>query len=313
MLRIKTLTYKFILHSNFLKFLYRNEVVSTDGVNPFFIIGSGRSGNTLLRRILNNNEDLYIPPETYVLGQIIRQYYRHPLMRWEDLVNSSLEIFERHPEFETFELSSLGRLKVDLRKKVKSKRNLADIINSFYEYYKLEHNLTAGRWGDKTPLNVFALNELLIVFPKSQYIHIIRDPLDAVSSYIKSEIYSDVVSATNRWVRAVELSCAFGRNNPDQYMEVFYSDLVSNPKKTTVEVCDFLGVGFQEEMLKETSKNMGDVKMRKHHYGVMMPINKDSLGRGMKELSIRERDYVFKRLALSTEPVITALLSHYSN
>lgn len=30
--------------------------------NPFFIIGSGRSGNTLLRAILWKNEEVVIPP-----------------------------------------------------------------------------------------------------------------------------------------------------------------------------------------------------------------------------------------------------------
>ena len=32
---------------------------------PFFIIGSGRSGNTLLRSILSGNSDISIPPESY--------------------------------------------------------------------------------------------------------------------------------------------------------------------------------------------------------------------------------------------------------
>jgi len=262
---------------------------------------------------LNNNDDLYIPPETYVLGQIIRQYYRYPLMSWDDLVNSSLSMLERHPEFETFELSSLDRLKENLRRKSKNQRSLASIINSFYEYYKFEHHLTGSRWGDKTPLNVFSLEELLTVFPSSQYIHIIRDPLDSVCSYVKSGIYSNVESATNRWVKAVEISCAFGRSNPEQYKEVFYSDLVSNSEKVTIEVCDFLGIKYQEKMLKETYENMGDVERRKHHSGVMKPINKESLGRGGKELSVREKEYIFKRLTLSKEPVISDFLSHYLN
>lgn len=311
MLKNKKLIYKLVLNSKFLKVIYRNKAVSTDDINPFFIIGSGRSGNTLLRRVLNSNDELFIPPETYVLGEIIRQYYKYPLIRWNNLVNSSLSIFERHPEFETFELHSLDPLKVDLRKTCKSKRSLARIINSFYEYYKFEHDLTASRWGDKTPLNVFVLKELLTVFPKSQYIHIIRDPLDSVNSYVKSGIYSDVESATNRWVSAVELSCAFGRRNPGRYMDVLYSDLVSNSEKVILGVCSFLGIEFQEKMLKRTSRNMGDVEVRKHHYGVMEPINKGSLGRGAKELSISEKECIFKRLALSKEPVISDFLSNY--
>ena len=37
---------------------------------PFFIIGSGRSGNTRLRAMLNAPPELAIPPESYVLRDI---------------------------------------------------------------------------------------------------------------------------------------------------------------------------------------------------------------------------------------------------
>jgi len=51
-------------------------------VSRIFIIGSGRSGNTLLRRILTGSEELYIPPETYVLGDTIRNFPEYSRLEW---------------------------------------------------------------------------------------------------------------------------------------------------------------------------------------------------------------------------------------
>lgn len=69
---------------------------------PFFIIGSGRSGSTLLRRILCANPELHIPPETYVLGPAISLWEATEGDAWPVRVGRILDLFERHPEFETF-------------------------------------------------------------------------------------------------------------------------------------------------------------------------------------------------------------------
>jgi len=42
---------------------------------PFFIIGSGRSGNTLLRSILSGSSDISIPPESYRLPFAIKKFH----------------------------------------------------------------------------------------------------------------------------------------------------------------------------------------------------------------------------------------------
>ena len=44
--------------------------------DPFFVIGVGRSGNTLFRRILTAHSELHIPPETFVLGDVLADFRR---------------------------------------------------------------------------------------------------------------------------------------------------------------------------------------------------------------------------------------------
>ena len=58
-----------------------------DKYEPVFIVGSGRSGNTLLRRILNASNEIYIPPEMKMLNHIISIYHRYSNAPWNELVN----------------------------------------------------------------------------------------------------------------------------------------------------------------------------------------------------------------------------------
>ncbi|MCK5296076.1 MAG: sulfotransferase, partial [Alphaproteobacteria bacterium] len=72
---------------------------SSDTYNPFFITGAGRSGTSLVRRILIANTDIHIPPETYVLGNCVLNFEMFQFMPWEELVDIVLDLFENHNEF----------------------------------------------------------------------------------------------------------------------------------------------------------------------------------------------------------------------
>lgn len=257
---------------------------------PFFIVGSGRSGNTLLRRVLNNHSALYIPPETYVLGRSIRQSLRYPQMSWADLTGLIYSNFEFHPEYATFELGSLGALSQNVSKIQNSERNLAYLLNAFYAHYRTEHGIASQRWGDKTPLNTFSMHELHAVFPDAKFIHIIRNPYDAIDSYVKAGIFDDYREATHRWRRSVEAAFEFGRRHPDAYIEITYDALVTDTLSVVESLCTFLEIDYEPQMLEEKpDEALGDVNMHAHHERVMKPIDTTSIGKGMKALKDHEK------------------------
>lgn len=258
-------------------------------LNPFFIVGSGRSGNTLLRRILLTHPDLYIPPETYVLGRAIRTYRDNGNMQWNDLVSLTLSIFEYHPEFVTFDCT-LRPLANKLNKLPSSSRNLAFILDSFYRYHAEIKGFECSRWGDKTPLNVYDLATIRGVFPKAQFIHIVRDGCDVVESYIRSGIYSDLTSAANRWISSVSAFQKFSGRYPHSCFQVRYEDLVTDPVETIKGLCDFLKVEFEDQMLgsEDLSDLIGDVKMRPHHWRVSSEITSSWIGTGRESLTAED-------------------------
>ncbi|WP_345970040.1 sulfotransferase [Sulfurimonas sp. HSL1-6] len=253
-----------------------------EGFAPFFIVGSGRSGNTLLRRILNSHSELFIPPETYVLGKSIRQFRRYNNMGWGDLVQLIYSNFEFYPEFETFDIKTLAPLVDSASRCPEEQRTLAFLLHGFYEYFAKTHQIDKSRWGDKTPLNTFAIFPLFQVFPDAKFIHIVRDPYDVVASYVASGIYKNHTDAARRWVRSVQMAEKFKSKYPGNLHEIYYETLVENPEKEIRRVCAFLDVPFEKTMLtSETSaQELGDVRLRAHHANVYKPINTKSIGRG---------------------------------
>jgi GT2 family glycosyltransferase len=266
---------------------------------PFFIIGAGRSGNTLLRRILTAHPDLHVPPETFVLGQVTAQFPRLGRMAWDDLVRFVLAQFEYHPEFHTFGIS-LRPLANRLANAPRERRNLADMLDALYRFHAQAAGKNPARWGDKTPLNSLddrlargdaprrrgagtpeTLERLRKVFPDAQFIHIYRNGADAAYSHLQGGFYQDVRDAGARWLHVIRQARRFVRQYPRQCLEIRYEDLIAKPQETVQTLCAFLGVTYQPEMhtRADHAAGMGDVPEWSWHRQVADDINPHNAGK----------------------------------
>jgi hypothetical protein len=71
---------------------------------------------------------------------------------------------------------------------------------------------------------------------------------------------------------------------------VRYEDLVSNPEDTIIKICEFIKINFNSKLLEldGLNKHLGDVEKYEHHKNVYKPISKESIGRGLKNLTEAE-------------------------
>ena len=261
-----------------------------ENYDPFFIVGSGRSGNTLLRRILCSNSQVHIPPELHNLGRATNVFCRYRKMPWLDIVQIVLSQFEFQPTFEPFGVN-LRPLAVKLSDAPSKSRNLAYILDQFYRYHAKEMGIACSRWGDKTTLNSFHLNRIKAVFPDARFVHMIRDGGDVIPSYVEAGFYPDIESAARRWLASVRAVSRFAECNLDTCLEVRYERLVQEPEETVSRVCEFLGITYDDAMLapdESVLEKMGDTSS-KYHEGVHYPISVASLGKGRSRLRSGER------------------------
>ena len=266
---------------------------------PFFVIGAARSGNTLLRAILANSEQLVIPPESYALGNIVRVWHRLNFLEWEELVRVVLGAFASHDEFYTWDLD-LKELYQQLNGLPESDKNLATCLSMLFFSYRDRHQPYATRWGDKTPLNSEYLPWLNLVFPQAQYIHIVRDGRDCVASMMRAGFQDgDLQMAALEWQVRVANNLRLGGQLPEnQFMEIRYEKLVTDPVQEIERVCRFLGIAFDQGML-DTGRNfnqLGDTVTLDHHRNVANPINAASLGNWRSELTATQQKELHGKL-----------------
>ncbi len=261
---------------------------------PFFIIGAARSGTTLLRRVLTSHSELHIPPETFVLGDVIRNFRRWGRnLTWRELVSLVLSKFELHPEFHTFDLW-LGTLVPRLSSVPVADRNLAHILDGFYRFHAEQHGQPKVRWGDKTPLNTLepgTLEGLLEVFPDARFIHLVRDGCDVVYSHLSGGFMRDRREAAERWVAMAGRARKFVAAHPNSAIEVRYESLVSDPDGEIGRLTEFLGVEPEPAMLasERSASDLGDVPEWYWHEEVARPIHAGNIGKGRRFFSPEER------------------------
>jgi protein-tyrosine sulfotransferase len=264
---------------------HRNE-----GYAPVFIVGSGRSGNTLLRRMLQAGPDLHIPPETYVLGKIIRLYRKYQMIAWADMVHLLLSLFEFHPEFGTFEIH-LRPVAMSLAKLPKQERSLARILDAVYRFHGEQTGQGFNRWGDKTPSNCFEMAVIRSVFPDAAFVHMVRDGVDAAVSYRESGIYATLIEGAERWRDSVRAVAAFEKKRGQKLIEVRYERLVAEPAEILSALCKAIGIAYSQDMIEseDAGKGMGDVPKLSHHENVMKPLTQSRVGRGRPALTDGEK------------------------
>ncbi|MCP4148295.1 MAG: sulfotransferase [bacterium] len=270
---------------------------AANGERPFFIIGSGRSGNTLMRAILTAHTDIAIPPESYVMQSVYRKFKLYRFMEWQDLVRIIVADFQSHKEFYTWELdlTPVYRPLFSLKKK---DRTLARIIDEIYSLYMREKYPGATIWGDKTPLNTLYLQWIRKIFPAARYIHIQRDGRDVVASYIKTGLITDIEGACHRWNESINQAENLARSLPSkQYMEIKYENLVRQPEKETREICRFLQIEYQEKMpATENNALPGDAQTLTHHQNVANPINTNAIGKWETQLTEEQKQIIQLKL-----------------
>ena len=210
---------------------------------PIFIVGSPRSGTTLMRYCLNQHSRLYIAFETGFFRKI---YGNRRLIRERDIPNSAHKLIDRlfvsaDPTRDEF-LYLKEELREKIAKEAKSYRDVAIVV--FETFAKQKGKV---RWGEKTPFHILYINQMLKVFPEAKIINMERDAKAVAASYMKSShVPNDLLVAL-----AHHCLCAkHARKWQERVLTVRYENFVEKPEFVLREVCTYIGEEYEPAMLK---------------------------------------------------------------
>ncbi len=215
---------------------------------PIFLLASERSGTNLVRAIFGAHPDIAAPTPPHLLmnfrplqsgyGDLRRD---HNFMQLCDDVCTALK-------------HQLGEWKADIRPRdLLEGANERSFMGVFDEAYARECDAT-----DNERI-FFKENEafhhayfLRHHFPDARFVYLVRDGRDMAVSFRDSpNHFGTVEDAAEIWSRQ-QRACLELYTDPsmrDRIFPVHYEDLITNPGDIVADLCDFVDVPFNEQML----------------------------------------------------------------
>jgi hypothetical protein len=217
---------------------------------PIFILGTQRSGTTLLTRALSAH------PEVFIQNEIsVDKVFRYDADKAEILSNIDKEIQVRHHQ-------GLDKLLSSQNKKI---------------------------WGIKDPQLTEHLGALRQFLPECKFIIIVRDGRGVVNSYIDNKwgLGTNAYTGAHRWHKEVSQQKQLMAEYPESFILIRYEDLVTDMETQVKKACIHIGVDFKAEMLTYFTKK-AQFKEHKSNINTNKKPDVNIAEKWRKELSIQQ-------------------------
>jgi len=260
---------------------------------PVFIIGSERSGTTLVLAILACHPRIAVPEVTWYYPR-----FRPYLHTYGDLADSR--------NFTTLAHEMAYGLRVPMWRMPDANpatfgdeiaARAADIEQSFAGVFAAMFERYAGqvnkpRWGEKTPGNVFYVEQILQDFPNAQFVYIYRDCRDASAEFIDSQFGpTNAYSASVMWRDGQQAVKPFRDSlGADQWFNIRYEDFVRDPVTSLQEMCVFLGEDYDDSLMQFHTTPVAQRRGKtKDNWALAHPISDRHVGIYKNQLSVDQQ------------------------
>ncbi len=213
--------------------------------DPFFVVGAPRSGNTLLRILLDRHPGVALPPESHFITRLFARRGRYGDTGRIEKKESFLRDLAADRWFQRWDV---GIDAVEQELAWVSRPTFRQAIEAPFRAYARREG--KPRWGDKTPSYVQHLPLLAHLFPEARFVHIVRDGRDVALALLdRWRRLRGPATAAYIWHAHVSAGRAAAQSLAGRYMEVRYEALVADPEGMLKSICAFLALAFDPMML----------------------------------------------------------------
>jgi hypothetical protein len=237
-----------------------------------FIVGCPRSGTTLLQSLLAAHEEITSFPETHFFQYLIGYGWRRRV---------GLMLLKRKRALNIF-LNNIGR--EDMKKNIpKFIFRKSACVSQFVD---ILDNLTIKKgkkiWIEKTPIHLHYIKTIEKYVPNSKFIHIVRSGKDVVAS-----LYDVTHKYPKEWGGKRGIDTCINRCNEDfnitksninkeNHIIIKFDELLKNNESVLMRLCNFIGVKYNEELLKKHGDESEKLILRNEEW-------KNSVTKGIKD------------------------------
>ena len=233
-----------------------------------FIVGSPRSGSTLMERMVSSHSQIQGGPEPHLLTPLAHLGYYETV---DQAPYDHLRAVQAQRDF----VATLPKGEEDYLDALRAYCNVL--------YGRALAPSKKSRLLDKTPAYALVLPFIAKVFPNAKYIVLTRHPGAIFSSYADSFFEGDWQAAhtfnpiVERYVPAI---ARFIREGAVPMVHVRYEDIVSDPETHLRRICETLELEFEPDMVnygsqKREQKGLGDpIGVSQHSRPVTSSVDK---------------------------------------
>ena len=233
-------------------------------IQQIFVVGSSRSGTTMMGRILGNHPEVFTFKELHFFGTIWTNQSANILSRKEQIdLYSRLLCIQKKGLFHQENIYEFN----DKSKRIIGNRNLnaLAVYDLFLTEISKENDATISC--EQTPKNMYYLDEILSYFPNAKIINMVRDQRDVLlsqknkwkrkflgasdipfSEALRSYINYHPILTSKIW--SSSLNHSLRHINNERVKIVKFEELLLESERLIKEICEFLDIDFQKQMLE---------------------------------------------------------------
>lgn len=237
-----------------------------DQEKVIFIVGNSRSGTTMMRRVLGNHPQIYMLEELHFFEQLWSTSDKSNAVSKEAAIAlaSKLLFIQRDGYLTQMNVAKHQADATTIINSITGPLYPHAILNGFLFFETNNHGKTIPC--EKTPQDVFYINEILELFPGAKIVNMVRDPRGVMLSQKRKwqrrkmgagfmtkkeqrrlKINYHPITISKLWNSSIRAALKF-KGHPKVHNMIF-EKMVNESEQEIKSLCAFLEIDFNDNML----------------------------------------------------------------
>lgn len=238
-------------------------------MRPILIAGCERSGTTFLGGLLGANPHAVALPEGGLRHRVA--VFMNARSQKDEPLNAAQAAklvgkLARSHKFAHFQDDAAATTRA-----LPGANTAGEVMERLINLYRQQRGLASeqapGVWVEHSPDNLSYCKPLMKAYPDAKFVHIVRDGRAVYNSVRKvSWGPKSPIRAAQWWQHKLSLCFAGELLYPERVHRVKYEELILKPEESLRELCNFVGIPYDDRMSRGDDKFVADYTKSQHQH-----------------------------------------------